>query len=270
MADGTRQFNADAITVPLVQRLIAAQFPQWTGLSVSPAEPQGWDNRTFRLGATMSVRLPSAEGYTPQIEKEHRWLPYLAPQLPLPIPAPLARGAPAEGYPWSWSVYQWLDGEASSIERIGDLSVFAAALAQFLLALQQIDPAGGPSPGPHSFYRGAPLETYHAETRHAIVTLGDEVNAAAATAVWEAGLAAPFQGPPVWFHGDVAVNNLLVADGQLRAVIDFGCCAWATARVMWPSRGRSSRVRAAPCYATPSRLMTAPGLGGGARRSGKP
>jgi aminoglycoside phosphotransferase (APT) family kinase protein len=224
MADSARQFNSDEITVALVRRLVAAQFPQWAEFPLTPAEPQGWDNRTFRLGATMSVRLPSAEGYTPQIEKEHRWLPYLAPQLPLPTPAPLARGAPAKGYPWNWSVYRWLDGEAAKIERIDDLSVFAAALAQFLRALQQIDPAGGPPPGPHSFFRGAPPEVYDAETRRAILTLDDEVDPTAATAVWEAGLAAPFRGPPVWFHGDVAVNNLLVADGTLSAVIDFGCC----------------------------------------------
>lgn len=172
----------------------------------------------------MSVRLPSAEGYTPQIDKEHRWLTYLAPQLPLPIPVPLARGAPAEGYPWGWSVYQWLEGETASVTCIGDLSEFAVTLARFLRALQRIDPADGPLPGPHSFYRGAPLETYDAETRHAIATLGDEFDAAATIAVWEEGLTAAFQGPPVWFHGDVAVNNLLVADGRLRAVIDFGCC----------------------------------------------
>jgi aminoglycoside phosphotransferase (APT) family kinase protein len=224
MADRPRQFSGDEITVALVRRLVAGQFPQWAELPITPAEPQGWDNRTFRLGATMSVRLPSAEGYTPQIEKEHRWLPSLASHLPLPIPAPLARGAPAEGFPWSWSVYRWREGEAASIERIRDLREFAAKLAQFLRALQRIDPAEGPSPGPHSFFRGAPLEAYDAETRRAIITLDDEVDPAAATAVWEMGLAAPFREPPVWFHGDVAVNNLLVTDGRLSAVIDFGCC----------------------------------------------
>lgn len=224
MADGMGQFNTHEITVPFVRRLVAGQFPQWADLSITPAEPQGWDNRTFRLGPTMSVRLPSAQGYTSQIEKEHRWLPYLAPQLPLPIPVPLARGAPAEGYPWSWSVYRWLDGGAASIERIDDLSVFGAALAQFLRALQQTDPADGPPPGPHNFYRGAPLEVYDAETRRAIASLADEVDGPVATAVWEAGLAVPFRGSPIWFHGDVAVNNLLVANGRLSAVIDFGCC----------------------------------------------
>jgi aminoglycoside phosphotransferase (APT) family kinase protein len=219
-----RNYSAEAITGSLVRRLVGAQFPQWADLPVTPAEPQGWDNRTFRLGTTMSVRLPSAEGYTPQVAKEQRWLPYLASRLPLPIPAPIAVGAPGEGFPWPWSVYSWLDGETASIERIADLRVFAEALGRFLSALQQIEAANGPSAGPHSFFRGGPLATYDAETRRSILALDGLLDTAAATELWEAGLAAPFQGPAVWFHGDVAVNNLLVVGGQLSAVIDFGCC----------------------------------------------
>lgn len=217
-------FPADAITPALVAHLLAEQFPHWADLPITPAVPQGWDNRTFRLGDGLSVRLPSAAGYTPQVEKEHRWLPYLAPHLPLPIPVPLAQGTPGAGYPWPWSVYRWLNGAAAHPERIADLSAFAADLAAFLNALQQIDLGGGPPPGPHSFFRGAPLEVYDAETRRAIVATQDLVDADAATSLWEAGLAAPFSGQPVWFHGDVAVNNLLVQDGRLSAVIDFGCC----------------------------------------------
>ena len=83
-----------AIDAALVTRLIASQFPQWADLPITPAEPNGWDNRTFRLGAGMSVRLPSAARYAAQVEKEHRWLPVLAPQLPLPIPVPLAVWSP--------------------------------------------------------------------------------------------------------------------------------------------------------------------------------
>src|SRR3954467_3342218 len=102
--------NCAIIDAELVRRLIAAQFSQWAHLSIEPVEPGGWDNRTFRLGDRMSVRLPSAAAYAAQVEKEHRWLPEIAPHLPLPIPTPLAKGAPAEGYPWAWSVYGWLDG----------------------------------------------------------------------------------------------------------------------------------------------------------------
>lgn len=216
-------FTRNDITVALVRRLVAAQFPQWAGLPITPAMPQGWDNQTFRLGADMSARLPSAVGYTPQIEKEHRYLPGLAPRLPLPIPEPIALGAPGQGYPFPWSIYRWLPGETAATARIDDMTALAASLARFLAALQRIDAGGGPPPGLHSAYRGGPLTTYDSETRHTIAILSDEIDAAAATAVWNAALAATWHGSPVWFHGDVAVGNLLVQDGRLSAVIDFGC-----------------------------------------------
>ncbi|TPL52183.1 aminoglycoside phosphotransferase family protein [Mesorhizobium sp. B2-4-4] len=210
------------IDAALVSRLIAAQFPRWRDLAVRPIEPGGWDNRSFRLGDEMTVRLPSAAAYFLQVEKEHRWLPRLAPLLPLPIPIPLAMGAPAEGYPWHWSVYRWIEGETAKRERIANLSEFAADLAGFLIALKRIDPAGGPGPGQHNFFRGGPLNVYDGETRQAIAALDTRIDAGAASAVWETALAAPWQGPPVWFHGDVSWGNLLVEHGRLSAVIDFG------------------------------------------------
>jgi len=211
------------INVALVSRLVTAQFPQWAHLPITPVILQGWDNRTFRLGEEMTVRLPSAEGYTPQVEKEHKWLPILAPRLPLPIPVPLARGAPAEGFPWNWSIYRWLEGDPARFARIDNLNEFAITLAHFLAGLQRIDPIGGPPPGLHSAFRGGSLETYDAETRRAIVVLEDKIDREAATALWEAALVASWNRPPVWFHGDVAAGNLLVRDGRLEAVIDFGC-----------------------------------------------
>ena len=212
------------ITAELASRLVAAQFPQWAGLPVRPAEPGGWDNRTFRLGAGMSVRLPSGAPYALQVSKEHRWLPALAPQLPLPIPVPVALGVPGCGYPWPWSVYRWLPGVPAAAAP-ADLTALAADLAGFLAALYRADPAGGPAPGEHNFLRGAPVRSYDAQTRDAIRSLGAEIDAAAVTEVWEAALAAHWPGPPVWVHGDVADGNLLVGAGRLRAVIDFGCCA---------------------------------------------
>jgi aminoglycoside phosphotransferase (APT) family kinase protein len=210
------------IDAALVARLVASQFPQWARLPITAAEPNGWDNRTFRLGADMSVRLPSAEAYAAQVEKEHRWLPFLAPRLPLPIPVPLAMGDPAEGYPWNWSVYRWLDGAVASSERIDDPTEFATALARFLTSLQRIDPTGGPPPGWHNFFRGGPLETYDAETRDALAALDGRVATGTARSAWETAVGATWHGPPVWFHGDVAATNLLVRDGRLGAVIDFG------------------------------------------------
>lgn len=122
-----------SINAELVRRLIAAQFSEWSNLPVTAVEPGGWDNRTFRLGDHMSVRLPSAPAYVAQVEKEHQWLPRLA--LPLPIPTPLAKGSPAEGYPWVWSIYEWLDGEPVTADNISDWTEFAHSAARFLAAL---------------------------------------------------------------------------------------------------------------------------------------
>jgi aminoglycoside phosphotransferase (APT) family kinase protein len=221
----TDRFDPALFTPAAVSRLVASQFPHWAGLPVREVSLQGWDNRTFRLGDERSVRLPSAAGYVPQIEKEHRWLPRLAPCLPLPIPAPLAKGQPAEGYPSEWSVYRWLPGEPVATAHMPDLDRFASDLAGFLSALYRIDPGDGPPAGPHSFYRGGPLATYDAETRRSIDMLRDEIDADVATRIWEEALAAEWHGPPVWVHGDVAVANLLVPGGRLSAVIDFGCSA---------------------------------------------
>ncbi|MDQ6422243.1 aminoglycoside phosphotransferase family protein [Paenibacillus sp. LHD-117] len=213
------------INVALVSRLIAEQFPEWAHLPVKPVELSGWDNRTFCLGPDMSVRLPSAEGYAAQVEKEQQWLPRLARHLPLPIPAPLAKGAPSREYPWHWSVYRWIDGENASIDRIDDLNEFAEQLSRFLNALQMIDTSGGPPPGLHNFYRGGSVSVYDEQTRNAITALRDQIDTEAATAVWETAIQTTWNRPPVWVHGDVHPTNMLVKEGRLSAVIDFGCSA---------------------------------------------
>jgi aminoglycoside phosphotransferase (APT) family kinase protein len=212
------------IDVTLVRRLISTQFANWAHLPIRPCEPGGWDNRTFHLGDHMSVRMPSASRYRAQVEKEHRWLPYLAPLLPLPIPVPLALGAPDGDYPWPWSVYRWLEGETASPDRVRDLRSFAVDLARFLAALQRIDATDGPLAGKHNFFRGGALATYDGQTRKAIEALDGEVDTDAVTAVWETALASTWSRAPVWIHGDVAAGNLLVENGSLCAVIDFGCC----------------------------------------------
>jgi aminoglycoside phosphotransferase (APT) family kinase protein len=221
----SRPANEPAIHADLARRLVASQFPHWAHLPVKPVAVSGWDNRTFHLGETMSIRLPSAARYAAQVEKEQRWLPVLAPLLPLPIPTPLAQGKPDANYPWPWSVYQWIEGETASLETITDLPEFAAALARFLTALQQIGPAGGPTPGQHNFYRGGSLEVYDGETRHSLSALSGEIDTATAAAVWQAALDARWQAGPVWVHGDIAAGNLLVQHGRLSAVIDFGSSA---------------------------------------------
>ena len=214
-----------AITPGLVSRLVALQFPQWAQLPVTPVELDGHDNTTFRLGDEFSVRLPSADIYIPQVDKEHRWLPFLAQHVPLPVPEPIALGVPALGFPRPWSVYRWRSGEPAIGGRVGDTTRFAADLAGFLSALYAIDSEGGPAAGPHSFFRGGPLATWDVDVRRAIAALAHELDADAATAVWQAALATTWERPSVWVHGDVTNSNLLVTDGDLSAVLDFGCSA---------------------------------------------
>ena len=147
------------IDAALVERLIAAQFPRWAGLSVTPVEVDGWDNRTYRLGDRMTVRLPTAAGYVPGVAKESYWLPRLAPSLPVAVPSVLADGAPGEGYPFPWSVRDWIPGRTARPERIDGMARFAVAVAGFIRALQRCAAVGGPLAGEHSFYRGAPPRT---------------------------------------------------------------------------------------------------------------
>jgi aminoglycoside phosphotransferase (APT) family kinase protein len=214
------------ITPAVAARLVAAQFPQWADLRVVPVALDGWDNTTFRLGDELSLRFPSADAYVAQVDKEHRWLPILARHLPLAIPEPVAIGRPGGGFSRPWSIYRWIEGDPASVDRIGSLEVFAADLAGFVAALYAIDASGGPSPGSHNFLRGGPVGTHDAPSRESIHVLAGEIDADAATEVWEAALAGRWwERSPVWVHGDVAPSNLLVADGRLRAVIDFGCAA---------------------------------------------
>ena len=217
------KFNVD---VPLVQRLVATQFPQWADLPIRAVDNDGWDNWTFHLGDRMKVRLPSAMGYSEQAEKEARWLPKLAPRLPLPVPVPVGIGQAAEGYPCSWSIYEWLEGEPTRREVVDDPVQFGWDLAKFLIALQRIDTTGGPPPGQHNFFRGADvMSVYGDEARQSVDTLADVIDASAAHEVLDAAAAAVIVEQPVWIHGDIAVGNLLVREGRLGAVIDFGGCA---------------------------------------------
>jgi aminoglycoside phosphotransferase (APT) family kinase protein len=212
------------INAALERRLLAAQFPQWADLAVEPVETGGTDNALFRLGADMAVRLPRVDWAIGQVEKECRWLPKLAPLLPLAISIPLGKGKPAEGYPWSWSVCRWLEGENATLERLADPREAATALAGFIAALQRIDAVDGPLPDEHNSARGVPLAMRDGETRAAIESLRGTLNTRAAMRAWEAALeAAAWAGPPVWIHGDLHSGNLLARQGRLSAVIDFGC-----------------------------------------------
>lgn len=214
-------------TREVARRLVAEQFPQWADLPVRDVDHSGWDNRTYRLGEELSVRLPRSGDYREQVAKEQHWLPRLAPQLPVPIPRPVAQGRPGPGYPYDWSVYAWLDGAPATTERIGDPVQFARSVAAFSVALRACDATGGPLPGQHNFWRGGPLEVYLPEARAALATVSDELSPdemAQAAAILDRAAASAWKGAPVWFHGDLAYGNLLVREGRLAAVIDFGTC----------------------------------------------
>lgn len=168
--------------IGLVRRLVAAQFPQWAGLAVTPVDPGGWDNRTFRLGSELSVRLPSGDGYAAQIEKEQRWLPVLGQAgLPVAIPEIVGRGEPTAEFPWPWSVLCWIEGQ-NAPAGVNDLSQFAEDVARFLRVLHTVDASDGPAPG----NRGGPLARWDDDVRMAAASLGERVDAAAVLDRWRA------------------------------------------------------------------------------------
>ncbi|WP_091789658.1 aminoglycoside phosphotransferase family protein [Pedococcus dokdonensis] len=213
------------VTVEDVSRLVAGQFPQWSHLPVAPVVRGGWDNVTFHLGDDLLVRLPSATPYSLAVEKEHRWLPALAAQLPVRIPTPRGLGRPTDDYPLPWSVYGWIAGTRPSRAHLADPVGLADDLAGFLVALRAVDPTGGPRPGVHNWYRGGSLRTFDDIARRAMADLDGELDVVLVTEAWEDSLAAPWDGVDTWFHGDVADGNLLVDEqGRLVGVIDFGTC----------------------------------------------
>ncbi|GAA1993932.1 aminoglycoside phosphotransferase family protein [Catenulispora subtropica] len=216
----------DRVTVDAeqVRLLVREQFPHWADLLVRPVAKGGWDNMTFHLGDELSVRLPTAAEYALAVDKEQRWLGVLAPQLPLPIPALVANGRPGADYPFEWSVYRWLEGETASADRIADPVRFALDLAGFLVALQSVDITDGPRPGKHNWFRGATLRTYDEQAQHALTALNGHIDVELAREIWKTALDARWDGVERWFHGDIAQGNLLLNDGELAAVIDFGTC----------------------------------------------
>lgn len=188
-----KKMHADEVDIDsaLVGRLLATQFPHWADLPVEPVQSAGTNNAIYRLGEGLAVRLPRIIGAIGQLDKEHLWLPRLAPRLPLAIPVPLAMGRPGEGYPWPWSVSRWQIGESAEQQPLTDQSQAARDLAQFIAALQRIDPAGWLPSSPPISSRGVPLATRDAPTRAAIAQLSGMIDIVAATAAWEAALQVP-------------------------------------------------------------------------------
>ncbi|KAB8164666.1 phosphotransferase [Streptomyces sp. 3MP-14] len=213
-----------AVDPALARRLLAGAFPHWAELPLRPVRPGGSDHLIYRLGDDLSARFPRGDWSAGQARKEARWLPLIAPRLPLAVPQPVAVGEPAHGYPWHWSVSRWLDGEQATFEALADPEDSARQLGAFLRALHRLPPAEALLPGhdQRELARGT-LAERDASTRQAIAAVGDTFGAAALTELWDAALAVPaWPGPPTWVHGDFHAGNLLVTDGRISTVIDFG------------------------------------------------
>lgn len=210
------------ITVALVQQLIKEQFSDWQNLPIRKVAKSGHDNRTFHLGNTMTVRLPSGQEYALQVEKENKWLPYLQEHLTYPISNPIAVGKPSPRFPLPWSINAWLEGETLDAIDTIDKNQLAKDLALFLKELQAVDTADGPVAGPHNFYRGGNLTVYHQETIAALEILKDRLPVNTLLSIWNKAIASTYQGKGVWVHGDIAPGNLLIREGSLAGIIDFG------------------------------------------------
>lgn len=206
------------IDAGLVGRLVAAQFPQLADLPIREVRSTGTVNAIYRLGDHLCARVPRVREWARDLDKEWHWLPKLAPRLSLSVPEPVGMGRPGSSYPFSWAIYGWIDGQAYADELVDDERQAARDLARFVAELRRIDPVAGAPRGGRR-----PLRELDAVTRAAIGSARDVIDSDAATAAWEHALQAPaWTGTPVWIHSDLLRPNLLVRDGRLCAVIDFG------------------------------------------------
>ncbi len=206
------------ISVELVRALLAEQHPDLAELELE-LMGEGWDNVMYRLGDDYGLRMPRRAIAAPLIENEQRWLPELATRLPLAVPTPVRVGEPGQGYPWRWSVVPWFDGANAEIADLRDPFEAATSLGWFVRDLNVV----APSDAPHNPYRAVPLADRHDVTVERIAQLADEIDAVAITAVWDEMCAAPvYDGPRLWIHGDLHPANVVVREGVITAVVDFG------------------------------------------------
>jgi aminoglycoside phosphotransferase (APT) family kinase protein len=206
------------VSVELVRQLLAEQHPDLAGLALGVLA-NGWDNVVCTVGAELLARLPRRAQAAELVAHEQRWLPVLAPRLPLPIPAPVRVGQPAGRFPWKWSVVPFLPGRVAALAAPDDLASAAVALGEFLAALHV--PASPDAPA--NPFRGGPLAGRAGRVTEHLGLIASGAEATAARAIWESAVeAGPWAGPPTWVHGDLHPANLLVNAGRISAVIDFG------------------------------------------------
>ena len=205
------------VDAALVRTLLSEQHPDLADLPLYEAV-EGWDNKLFRLGNLLAVRVPRRVVSARLIEHEQRWLPQLTSTLPLPVPTPIRFGRPGRSFPWSWSVVPWLPGDTALGANIDGESV-ADNLGAFLQALHRPAPADAPV----NTWRGVGLAARNELLQHDLDCLGTEVDRGAVLALWKRMLdVEPWCGPRFWIHGDLHPGNLLLESRRLAAVVDFG------------------------------------------------
>ena len=202
----------------LVLALLQEQQPDLVHLPLIEIG-EGWDNKLFRLGDELIVRVPRRAASAALIELEQHWLPRLARRLPLPVPVPLRVGHPGSGFPWSWSVVPWFPGQSALLESVEDPATAAVVLRRFLHALHEPAPANAP----RNPWRSVPLRVRAKTLRAHLDQTAGLVDRLAVFELWERVLSTPpWSRAPAWIHGDLHAGNLVVSDGRLSAVIDFG------------------------------------------------
>ena len=202
------------ISLELAKKLINSQFPQYTNLTVTEALQQGHDNRTYRIGDDMLIRMPTAESYALKVPKEQELLPKLAKHLSVAIPAPIKMGKPSEYYPYPFSIYKWIDGSSANHVTLDEqsLEILAFELATFLKELQAITDVEGPGPGQHNWWRGDHVSVYDSGARQQIAKLADIIDSNSALELWERACGTKWNKAPIWIHGDFASSNILLSN----------------------------------------------------------
>ncbi|KAA5835083.1 aminoglycoside phosphotransferase family protein [Saccharopolyspora hirsuta] len=201
----------------LVRALLREQQPDLADLELRDVDG-GWDNQQWRLGDELAVRLPRTDRAPDLLRTEQKWLPVLAERLPLPVPVPVRTGEPSSLFERTWTITRWVEGEPADRTPITALDA-AEVLADFLKALHRPAPADAPT----SPTRGLPLADLQQEAKSWFEVIADREDVAAARETWEKAVAAPaWQGPPIWLHGDLHPANVVVRNGTLAGVIDFG------------------------------------------------
>ncbi|OJV16125.1 MAG: acetyltransferase [Alphaproteobacteria bacterium 33-17] len=219
--------TGDRISILTAKKLIQEQFPEYANLTITEVEKQGHDNRTYRLGDDMLIRMPTAEEYALKVSIEQELLPKLAPFLSVSIPAPIKMGRPSNDYPYAFSIYKWLPGKSLNFMNLSteEKEVLAFDLAKFLKELQAIKGVPELAPGQHNWWRGDHVSVYDKNAREQISKLVGIIDDEKAMKLWERACNTKWNHNPFWVHGDFAIGNILMQNGKLSAVIDFGSTA---------------------------------------------